>query len=1464
MASKTCPISVENHLGPVVNGCGDNVDFTLLFEDAVLLLAPAVLSILVGVCRVGNLRSRPQKVRAAINYWVKMVFHVIHILLQLASLVIWTLPSTPKTSLSLPASVASLVAAITAVHLSHLEHFRCLRPSTCLVLHYLVVWLLGIPRARTLLSVSGLETLASIHIASLVVIFALVILESMEKKHTSLPHCRPKSLEMGAGAISRSLFWWLNPLLLQGCRGTLLMRDLLKIDGSVCADETEQARLVMGWARCKEQGKWYHLLLPLFQVLKWELLRGAIPRLAQGGFLLSQPYLIKRAIILFAMPDSTTNYKKGLLLTVAFALAFVGIGVATTRARHHSNRLASKLRGVLIAIVYDKVFELQLQPHDVAAVTTMITTHTERITTGMQMIQDTWGCLTEAILVVWLLSDPLRIADLAPVIISLVCVVAVAGAVGYLVQRQTLWLQAIKTRVGATAAMLKAMKSIKMSGMARTLSEQMRSFRDNEVRRSRGYRMLLIVITLLVHANTFVTPVVALSMYNLIARQKEWTETLDSARAFTALAFLTILASSFVGFLQSLTELSTALGCIDSIRVFVLQPPRPEGRCLPEAYKLMLFQDPILSKASRSGHVVAKDVSLTWNDGTPILQDFSFVLNRGALVMVNGPVGSGKSMLLRAMLGEVPKVSGKLTVAARSFAYCAQAPWIVSGTIQENIRGPGSGVSSSPTWYATVLEACDLHKDLASLPEGDLTAVGGQGIGLSGGQQQRLVWPHALARAIFCQADLVLLDDVMSGLDPATEEHIFHRVLGPHGLLRTAGVTVVVASSSPRWLAFADQVLTVGADGSVTSSTPRVSPNPTIPHDNASSVTLVTAAELSGVASPVQADEKELAVQEEPAPDRDLADISIYRYYFATAPSAAWLLVYGSLAVLVALHTFMSVWVKWWAEDNDREPNHNLNMRVGVYWLLGALVAGFFVLAPCLWSLVAPRTMVALHRDLLQTVLNAPFSFLSSLDAGETLNRFSQDLELIDFQVPEFLMLTPQALLMCIAQIIVIAIQVHYAAAALPACLVVFYVVQRFYTRTSRQLRILDLEARAPLLSLLLETIQGLETIRAFDWTHRYRQRCYKLLVEAQKPFYLLYAVQTWLALVLDLSLAGFVVVVMGVGVASLGKISPAAMGLALVNIIAFGTSVKLLTTYWASLETSLGAVARIKSFVERTPSEILVPPSHEPSEHLPQNWPVEGSVEFRGVSVAYGAQSTHAVRNISLSIPAGQKLAICGRTGSGKTSLITAIFGISDLTEGEILIDGRSISTIDRTFLRTAIVGVPQDSFILEGSSFRRNLDPFDAHGDDTVVMEALFTVGLGHLPDPTLGLDTVIDENTMTPGQRQLLCLARASLRPGRVVVLDEPTSSVDEETEAQMQSIIQTAFTGRTVIMITHRIRAVIKYGYDRVIVMRDGEIVEDGAPRELLNRETEEGGGAGAFRELYLRESGEGAGTGNPVI
>lgn len=336
--------------------------------------------------------------------------------------------------------------------------------------------------------------------------------------------------------------------------------------------------------------------------------------------------------------------------------------------------------------------------------------------------------------------------------------VAVAGAVGYLVQRQTLWLQAIKTRVGATTAMLKAMKSIKMSGMARTLSEQMRSFRDNEVRRSRGYRMLLTVITLLglyeifpphitqlnflVHANTFVTPVVALSMYNLIARQKEWTETLDSARAFTALAFLTILASSFVGFLQSLTELSTALGCIDSIRVFVLQPPRPEGRCLPEPYGLMLFQDPILSKASRSGHVVAKDVSLAWNDGTPILQDFSFVLNRGALVMVNGPVGSGKSMLLRAMLGEVPKVSGKLTVAARSFAYCAQAPWIVSGTIQENIRGPGNGVRSSPTWYATVLDACDLHKDLASLPEGDLTAVGGQGIGLSGGQQQRLVWPH--------------------------------------------------------------------------------------------------------------------------------------------------------------------------------------------------------------------------------------------------------------------------------------------------------------------------------------------------------------------------------------------------------------------------------------------------------------------------------------------------------------------------------------------------------------------------------------------------------------------------------------------------------------------------------------------------------------------------------------------------
>ncbi|RAH77151.1 P-loop containing nucleoside triphosphate hydrolase protein [Aspergillus japonicus CBS 114.51] len=1453
MASKTCSINVENHFGPVVNGCGDDVDFTLLFEDAILLLVPTVLSILVGLCRVSYLRGRSQKIRTSLNYWVKLIFHAIYILLQLVSLVIWTLPSTPKTSLSLPSSVASLLAAITAIYLSHLEHICCIRPSTCLVLHYSVVWVLGIPRSRTLLSVSGLHTLASIHIASLVVILALVILESMEKMHTVLPHCRSESLEMGAGAISRSLFWWLNPLLLLGCKGTLLMRDLLRIDSSICADQTDQVRLVMGWARCREHGKWYHVLLPLFQVLKGELLRGAIPRLAQGGFLLSQPYLIKRAIILFAMPDSSTNYKKGLLLTVAFALAFVGIGVATTRARHHSNRLASKLRGILMAIVYDKIFDSQLQPHDVAIVTTMITTHTERITIGMQTIQDTWGCLAEVILIIWLLSDPLRIADLPPVFISLVCVVAVAGAVGYLVQRQALWLKAIKTRVGATAAMLKAMKSIKMSGMARILYDQMRSLRDNEVRCSRGYRMLLTVITLLVHANTFVTPVVALSMYNLLARQKEWTETLDSPRAFTALAFLTILASSFVGLLQSLTELSTALGCIDSIREFVLQPSRAEGRWLPEAYGLMLLRDEVLSKASCSGHVVAQALSLAWEDDTPILQDLSFVLNRGTLVMVNGPVGGGKSTLLRAILGEVPKVTGKLTVAARSVAYCAQSPWIVSGTIQENIRGPGSGARSLLDWYATVLDACDLHKDLASLPEGDLTVVGGQGLGLSGGQQQRL----ALARAIFCQADLVLLDDVMSGLDSATEEHVFHRVLGPHGLLRTPGVTVVVATSSPRWLAFADQVLTVGADGSVTSLTQRVSSDLTISNDNASSVTLVAAAELSGVASPVQADENETRPPIKASADRDLADVSIYRYYLATAPSGAWLLVYGSLAALVALHTFMSVWVKWWAEDNDREPNRNLNMRVGIYWLLGALVAGFFLLTPwCLWSLVAPRTMVALHRDLLQTVLNAPFSFLSSVDAGETLNRFSQDLELIDFQVPEFLMLFSLTLLMCIAQMIVIAIQVHYAAAALPACLVVFYVVQRFYTRTSRQLRILDLEARAPLLSLLLETIQGLETIRAFDWSNKYRQRYHGLLVEAQKPFYLLYAVQTWLALVLDLSLAGFVVVVMGIGVASLGKISPAAMGLALVNIIAFGTSVKLLTTYWASLETSLGAVARIKSFVERTPSEMLEHAPHEVSDQLPQHWPVEGSIEFRNVSVAYGAQSTPTVRKISLSIPAGQKVAICGRTASGKTSLITTMFGISDLTDGEILIDGRSISTIDRTSLRTAIVGVPQDSFILEGCSLRRNLDPFDVHGDDTVVMHALSTVGLGHLINPDFGLETVVDENALTPGQKQLLCLARASLRPGRVVVLDEPTSSVDQETEAQMQSIIQTAFAGRTVIMVTHRIRAVIEYGYDRVIVMRDGEIVEEGAPQELVQRKTEGGEGVGVFRELYLRESGEG--------
>ncbi|TVY14013.1 Canalicular multispecific organic anion transporter 1 [Lachnellula arida] len=459
--------------------------------------------------------------------------------------------------------------------------------------------------------------------------------------------------------------------------------------------------------------------------------------------------------------------------------------------------------------------------------------------------------------------------------------------------------------------------------------------------------------------------------------------------------------------------------------------------------------------------------------------------------------------------------------------------------------------------------------------------------------------------------------------------------------------------------------------------------------------------------------------------------------------------------------------------------------------------------------------------------MKATTSFLTSTDIGLTVNRFSQDLELIDADLPEALQSTIIAFISCIADGVLVFVGSSYIAAVIPVVIIIVYFIQSFYLRTSRQLRFLDIDAKAPLFSQFLEALSGLPTIRSYGWGPSYKERNKAALNASQKPYYLLFCIQRWLNLALDIMVACLAVVLVAIATTLRGKSSSAFLGVALFSMVSFSSSLNQLIKGWTVLETAIGAVARIRAFALSTTPEDL---SGETGS-VPPEWPKNGGISFLDVSASYENSSEPVLKDINLEIKPGEKVAICGRTGSGKSSLVSTILRMLELDNGSITIDGIEISTIPRHEIRGRLNTLPQEPFFLHGD-VRLNIDPLENKDDDEII-EALEGVGLWDYFKSKGGLDEELVDDTLSNGQRQLFCLAGQDAY--------EATSSVDSETDELMQKIIRAEFKDQTIIAIAHKLHTILDF--DKVAVLDKGKLVEYNAPHTLLQTD------GSAFKALY---------------
>ncbi|KAJ5976667.1 hypothetical protein N7501_000009 [Penicillium viridicatum] len=1150
----------------------------------------------------------------------------------------------------------------------------------------------------------------------------------------------------------------------------------------------------------------------------WPCLSAIVPRLVLSTFNLCQPFLVQAAVSHMGIQVEESNEDYGKALVGAFVLVYVGIAVSRAVYWRQSYRMISRIRSGLISMLYRHTASLSAVAVSDSAALTLMGTDVERIVQSLRLAHELWASILEVGIASWLLGRQVGVASIVPLIICIASVAATSKVSARFGLAQRHWIERVQKRVSVTAGMLGDMKTVKMLGLSMVYENTISYLRKVELNTSEKFRTLLVWQMVISTAPAIIAPFATLAVYAIIAVAKK-DDTLLASHAFASMSLISLITYSLNVLCTALPSLMQGVACFTRIEKYLLRKrlfmplflPSPPSESSEHSMQL----GKISSNSPEAAIITLKGADICWSGDSPdiILHKLNLNIRPGFTAIV-GSVASGKSTLLATILGETALRSGSMTPSLSGVAFCSQTPWIMNDTIRHNITG---GSEFDQEWYKFCVSCCALREDIDKMPAGDQSIAGSNGAALSGGQKQRV----CIARAMYSRLPIVILDDVLSGLDASTTNRISDQLFGRDGHFRRSGTSVILATHSRRILSFMDLVVVLEG-GRITNCGPYCEEKGQESH-----VFGLKEACFQPEAQSVN-ERRDTAghSDSETIPDpscpgiiispqlnlqRQTGNWSVYKYYSRTAGRWAliiWVLFTISEAVFA---NFAPVWVDIWTKSNEKSPNQQTGLYIGIYATLVVL------------------TNAAIAGE-------APLSFFHTTDTGTMTNRFSQDMDLIDMTLPSQAMQLMTGATSCLVQLVIICVLGKYFAAALPILALVLFLVQRYYLRTSRQVRLLDIEAKAPIFKHFIETIHGVVTIRAFRWNSKFHENFSEVLDVSQRPFYMLFCIQQWLVLVLDLIVGAMAVIIVAVAVSTVGSLEAGALGVTLVLIVEFNLLLAQSTQAWTRLETSIGAVARVQSFIHETPSEPIG------IKVLPKIWPSRGSIQFQNVVANYKCDDPPALVNVSLTIDSGEKIAICGSSGSGKTTAVLALLQMIEVGGGLIKIDDQDIANLDGNDLRSRINVVPQDPFFIPGS-IKYNLDPRGLSSDSSIEI-AIRKVGLWMRVGAIGGIEVEMMASEWSHGEKQLLCLARALLVPSKVLILDEATSSVDETTEGIMQGVIDTEFQDQTIISVLHRFKHIKQF--DRVAVFSQGSLVECDAPLTLLEKDS-------ALRELYRAQN-----------
>ncbi|GLT49342.1 hypothetical protein SLA2020_229060 [Shorea laevis] len=927
--------------------------------------------------------------------------------------------------------------------------------------------------------------------------------------------------------------------------------------------------------------------------------------------------------------------------------------------------------------------------------------------------------------------------------------------------------------------------------------------------------------------------------YMRVIKFQAWEEhfrvPLDAGTVFTATTIFKILQEPIRVFPQSLISLSQAMISLERLDKYMMSRE--------------LMDESVETQESCDGSIAVevKDGKFRWDDenGEEVLKNINLEVKKGKLTAIVGTVGSGKSSLLASILGEMHKISGKVTVCGTT-AYVAQTSWIQNGTIQENIL---FGLPMNGEKYREVIRVCCLAKDLEMMEYGDQTEIGERGINLSGGQKQRI----QLARAVYQDCDIYLLDDVFSAVDAHTGSDIFKECV--RGALR--GKTILLVTHQVDFLHNVDLIL-VTRDGMIVqsgkydnllnsgmdfgalvaaheTSMELVEVGATKPGENSS--------KLTNSASNVGEANGETKSLDHPKPDkgnsrlvedeeRETGKVSLCVYKLYCTKAFGW---WGVAAVLLLSLTWQASIMAgdyWLSHETSAEGAVSFNPAtfISVYGIIAAVSVVLIVCRAFFVTIMGLKTAQIFFRQILRSILHAPMSFFDTTPSGRILSRASADQTNVDIFIP-FVMGLAVATYISLLSIFIITCQYSWPTIFLiiPLGWLNFW-YRGYYLASSRELTRLDSITKAPVIHHFSESVSGVMTIRSFRKQDKFCEENINRVNSNLRMDFHNNGSNEWLGFRLEL-LGSLVLCFSAIFMILLpsSMIKPENVGLSL----SYGMSLNGVL-FWAIyvscyVENRMVSVERIRQF-SNIPSEA----AWHLKDHLPPpNWPARGNIELIDLQVRYRPNTPLVIKGITLNINGGEKIGIVGRTGSGKSTLIQVFFRLVEPTGGRIIIDGIDICTLGLHDLRSRFSIIPQEPVLFEGT-VRSNIDPIGQYSDEEIwksLERCQLKDAVASKPDK---LDSLVADSgdNWSVGQRQLLCLGRVMLKRSRLLFLDEATASVDSQTDAVIQKIIREDFATCTIISIAHRIPTVMDC--DRVLVVDAGRVKEFDTPSRLLER------------------------------